>query len=119
MGKYTELVVCHEMTHVVTSHLALPFWLNEGIAMLMTDEYFGKQTVRNDTLLKLDHHKRRISPVNYYRLGELKLRDIRFYYIRAYWMTRYLKETHPNLFDDFMQNRQTNKLIHKKVAAAF
>ncbi len=30
-----EAIACHELTHACLSHLPLPLWLNEGIAMMM------------------------------------------------------------------------------------
>lgn len=116
--KYTEMVVCHEMTHIFTGHLSLPFWLNEGIAMLTVDQYFGRQTIGNDTLSHLKHVKQKVRPIDYYKVWELSLRRIGYYYIRAYWMTRYLREAHPDLIDDFVKNRQSDKLIQRKISAA-
>src|SRR5262249_54740339 len=45
-----RVVVCHEMTHAVTAHLGLPWWLNEGLAMITEEGFLGTQTVRADTL---------------------------------------------------------------------
>jgi len=41
---------CHELVHACSSHLRLPMWLNEGIAMVTVDRFVGEQTVRMDTL---------------------------------------------------------------------
>jgi hypothetical protein len=30
-------IVCHELTHACSSHLDLPTWLNEGLAMVSVD----------------------------------------------------------------------------------
>ena len=46
-------IVCHELTHAFSSHLKLPTWLHQGLAMVTSDRGLEKQTVRSDTLLLL------------------------------------------------------------------
>ena len=47
-------ITCHELTHAFTSHLHLPTWLNEDLAMVMVDKFFEKCTVQYDTLEVLE-----------------------------------------------------------------
>jgi len=52
-----EGVAVHEMTHALVSHLPLPLWLNEGIAVNTESALTGFPPLRMDKKL-FDHHER-------------------------------------------------------------
>lgn len=87
--------LCHEVTHIVTAHLKLPFWLNEGLAMLATDEFAGMETVKPETRPFL--HARREPLQDTSALSRLTADEWLTAYAQAYWMTRTLAEKHPTL----------------------
>ena len=49
---------CHELTHAFSSHLKLPMWLKEGLAMVSVDKYAGKPTVKS----RISGHARKWYP---------------------------------------------------------
>jgi hypothetical protein len=57
-----QSITCHELAHAFTSHLSLPTWLKEGLAMLTVHRYFDKPTVRHESLELLQHSSRKASP---------------------------------------------------------
>jgi hypothetical protein len=98
---YLKWTICHELTHAVTKRLGLPFWLNEGIAMLTTDFYAGKPTILEAT--------RQLKPVPLLRTSAgLASRSSDFWlqqYAQAYWKTRFLFETQPEALRRALQAR--------------
>jgi len=50
-----ERVMSHELTHALVSHLPLPLWLNEGIAVTMEEAIAGGMHARR-TVELLDQH---------------------------------------------------------------
>jgi hypothetical protein len=112
-----EHILCHEMTHAFSSHLDLPFWLNEGIAMVSVDMYFGKQTVREDTLKYLKNSVLRQYHVEYSDLPEMKKESIAYYYTRGYWITRFLMEQYPGLLKQMLKKKQSTQSLEKEIAS--
>jgi hypothetical protein len=112
-----EHVTCHELTHAFTCHLALPSWLNEGIAMVAVDQYFGRRTVRPETLEVLSRPSRETGGQDKLPKGDPKaLVDL---YIRAYWVTRYIQETLPVLLRDALSERRDRQVLEAKLAGAY
>ena len=112
-------ITCHELTHAYTSHLRLPTWLNEGLAMVMADWYFAEPTVRLDTLDVLES-----APVKNSRAVRRRLRvdneDAMVYqYVRGYWITRYLEETHPGLLKELLSRRRRHAELEGEIAHAY
>ena len=52
-----EAVVAHEYTHAFLAHLAVPLWLNEGIAVTMEDAVTGASPLRIDAEAFARHRK--------------------------------------------------------------
>lgn len=52
-----EATAAHEMTHACLSHLPIPLWLNEGMAVTIEDELCGTQPLTM-TKERLDEHHR-------------------------------------------------------------
>ncbi len=111
-------IVCHELTHAFSSHLALPTWINEGLAMVSADKCMDKPTVRLDTLQILrdaDYTRGSAEQIN---LKTQSREQIIFLYVRGYWLTRYLAEIHPQLVVEFLSERLDHTEIESKISAA-
>jgi len=106
------------MTHAFSANLKLPLWLNEGIAMVTVDKYFGRSTVKSNTLQSLNPNRRRRSVVNYRNLSEMKRENIIYAYVRGYWIVRFLMDMCPGLLNDLMKKKQSHRAIEKKIASA-
>lgn len=111
---------CHELTHAFTSHLGLPMWLNEGLAMVTVDKFTGKPTVKPETVQALAQPPRDTSPGRYRQLRGEAMDDLVFYHcVRGYWLTRYLENTQPDLLRDLLQKKLGHGALESKVAAAY
>ncbi len=53
---YAESIISHEMTHSLLSHLPIPLWLNEGMAVTIEDMITGSAPLRMDNEL-FERHK--------------------------------------------------------------
>lgn len=113
-----EHIACHELTHAYSAHLHLPMWLNEGIAMVAVDRYFGKQTVKSSTLNALARFSPKHRNWKYRDLSRMKNEDIAYQYSRGYWITRFLLQRHPDLLQEILSRRQSHRSLEKRVAAA-
>lgn len=52
---YAESIAAHEMTHALLSHLPIPAWLNEGMAVSMENMITGSAPLRMDNELYSRH----------------------------------------------------------------
>jgi hypothetical protein len=114
-----QSITCHELVHAFTSHLKLPNWLKEGLAMLAVDKYFGKTTVKKESLdeLKQMSEKRGLPENDKLQLGD---EDAMVYqYAQGYWLTRYIDETQPGLLIELLSKRHQPKELSDKVANAY
>jgi hypothetical protein len=113
-----QSVTCHELAHAFASHLSLPTWLKEGLAMLTVDKYFDKPTVRHESLELLQHSSRKASPAGTQQL-DIEDQDATVYqYVRGYWLTRYLEETQPGLLKGLLSQGLDRKDLEGEVIAA-
>jgi hypothetical protein len=112
-----EHVVCHELTHAFSAHLSLPLWLNEGIAMLAVDRYFGHGTVRSESrdLVCSGRHAR---PADYRQLPRMRPEAIARDYARGYWLTRLLAEEHPDVLRALLAGKLHHSAIERKAGDA-
>ena len=110
-----QMVTCHELTHVFTSHLRLPMWLNEGLAMVTVDRFFRKQTVREETLEMLTRSSGNIKPGRYWRLRAGNKEALLYHFVRGYWLTRYLQEVQPELLKDLLTKRYRRRILERMV----
>lgn len=111
---------CHELTHAFTSHLGLPMWLNEGVAMVTVDKFAGKPTIKHETLQALAQPPQDTSPGRYRQLrGEAMDNLVFFHCVRGYWLTRYLEDTQPDLLKDLLRQKHNHGGLESKVAAAY
>lgn len=107
--KFTH-IACHEITHALTSKYAFPTWLNEGVAMVAVDEFQGSETVKRESLLLLDQSGSATS-------SKLNSLDNRLVYVRGYWLTRFLLESHPQAVLKLFQSQdQTEVEIETQIA---
>ena len=84
-----RLILCHRMSHAFTEQLSLPYWLDEGTAMLLHEGYLNKRIMRQDTLELIEASLNQKAPR---RLLET---DSMLLYARGYWRTRFIAETQP------------------------
>jgi hypothetical protein len=111
---------CHELTHAFTSHLGLPMWLNEGLAMVTVDAFAAMSTVKSETIQALDQPPQNTNPGRYRQLRGEMVEDLVFYhYVRGYWLTRYLEDTQPDLLRDLLRQRCSPGALESQVAAAY
>jgi hypothetical protein len=100
-----QRIVCHELTHAFTADLSLPVWLYEGLAMVATDAYFGRPTVHPETVSEIAGT---LAVMQQMGAQVLNLEDheatVRLY-LRAYWITRYLDEAHPDILRKLLSQR--------------
>jgi len=119
MSKKVQHITCHELTHAFTAHLKLPMWLNEGLAMVAVDRFFGKPTVKHDTIESLARSSQRTSPGRYRKLTVDDPDAIVYQYVRGYWLTRYIEDTQPELLRNLLSQRSSHRELESKVAAAY
>jgi hypothetical protein len=110
-------ITCHELTHASTAQLRLPLWLNEGLAMRAVDHYFGRPTVRMDTLELLGGEKSH-GPGSYRGLDLKAEERILVQISRGYWLTRYLEECHEALLGGWLHKRSRRRHIDTALAQA-
>ncbi|MBN1976075.1 MAG: hypothetical protein JW918_01635 [Anaerolineae bacterium] len=111
---------CHELTHAFTSHLGLPMWLNEGLAMVTVDRFAGKPTIKRETLQALAQPPQDTSPGRYRQLRGEDMDNLMFYHcVRGYWLTRYMQDTQPDLLQDLLRQKHSHGGLESKVAAAY
>ena len=90
-------ITCHEMTHAFSSHLKLPMWLNEGIAMVTVDLLLGKPTIKRETLEIIRAWPQKSKSPTYREMSRAGGEEIAYQTTRGYWITRYLEEKHAGL----------------------
>ncbi len=119
VGQKVQHVTCHELVHAFTAHLKLPMWLNEGLAMLTVDRYFGEPTVRPETLETLARAPQGTSPGRYRKLRVKDQDGMVYHYVRGYWLTRYIEDTRPGWLKGILERRYRHKTLESKVASAY
>lgn len=119
MDEKLRAIVCHELTHAFTSHLGLPVWLKEGLAMVTVDRYLGRETVRQETLSVLSASSGRLTPRGRARLDVDDRETLVYLYAFGYWITRYLDEIAPDLLRDLLSRKRRPDHIEACIAGAF
>lgn len=110
---------CHELTHAFSSHLKLPMWLKEGLAMVSVDKYAGKLTVMSETLDMLANGNPDSSSRSY-RAGRITDQDGLVYeVVRGYWLTRYLEDTQPQLLLELLEKRHKPNILEGMMSDAY
>jgi hypothetical protein len=113
-----QSITCHELVHAFTSHLPLPTWLKEGLAMLTVDRYFDKPMARQETLGSLQNASRKVRPGGSEQL-DIEDQDATIYqYVRGYWLTRFLEETQPGLLKGLLSQGLDQKQLEGKIVVA-
>ena len=110
---------CHELTHAFSSHLKLPMWLKEGLAMVSVDKYAGKPTVKSESLDMLANGTPDSSSRSYHA-GRITDQDGLVYeVVRGYWLTRYLEDTQPQLLLELLKKQHKPNMLENKIADAY
>lgn len=111
-------ILAHELTHACTSHLRLPAWLHEGLAMVASDHLLGKATVLPESrrfiraaYLTQERQKRAYQGRD--REGLLAL------YAAGYWLVRWLEEMQPAILKSLLNERRRPQEVVEHVAGAF
>lgn len=112
-------IACHELTHAFTSHLSLPAWLNEGLAMVTVDQCLKKRTVKFETLDNLKASLGDNNPSEKIDLKSQNREQITRIYIRGYWLTRFLLESQPELLRSFLETPMSNQEVESKIAEVY
>lgn len=86
--------------------------------MLTAEKYLGHQTVQPSTLHAIRQRAGKVSPVAYAQFRYLQDVDIAYQYTRGYWITRYLYETHPDLFHPISMQSPSSEPYINRIAAA-
>lgn len=110
-------ISCHELTHAFTSHLSLPAWLHEGLAMVTVDQCLKKTTVKRETLEILKNTLDEVKPSEKIDLRSQNKEDIITLYIRGYWLTRFLLESQPDLIKSLLGEAYSNQELESKISA--
>ncbi len=112
-----RLNTCHELTHAHTTHIRPVSWLYEGAAMVATDDFAGKPTVRAETLGLLE----RPGTSGPEKLQRLTVHDedamVR-HYVRGYWLTRYLEDERPGLLKGLLAQRLAPQAVETAIGSA-
>ncbi|NIM95221.1 MAG: hypothetical protein GTO18_16105 [Anaerolineales bacterium] len=111
-------ITCHELVHAFSSHLRLPSWLNEGLAMVTVDYLAGEPTVKVETLETLRSRAGRDRPKGYRQLSVKDPDSMIYHYVRGYWITRYVLEADPESLVSLLKERMRSKELEQKLAAS-
>jgi hypothetical protein len=114
-----QTVTCHELTHAFSSHLNLPSWLKEGLAMVTVDRFSEKATVQQGTL---DLLERWTDKAGYGGIQKIRLerQDAAIYlYVRGYWLTRWVEDVRPGLLRELLSKRYGEGVVERRLASAF
>lgn len=109
-------LLCHELTHAFTSHLRLPAWLNEGLAMVTVDAFLGKQSVLPETVETLRKLQGKPGTGSYLKAYSRDLTGVVYIYTRGYWITRYIEEMRPELIRELLQKRRSHADLESRLA---
>ncbi len=92
-------------------------WLNEGVAMVSVDRYFGKQTVKNSTLKIAAGVWAKHRDGAYPDFSRMKHEEVVYHYARGYCFARFLQQCHPDLLQEIMSVRQRQHSLEKRLAS--
>ena len=109
-------ITCHEIVHAYSNSRGLPPWLNEGIAMVTVDRFFGYPTVKPQTLEMLGTVDAPLR--SYLWLPKLTDSELVKLYARGYWITRYLMEEHPVVLRKLVRRRVGIRIPERLIAQA-
>lgn len=88
-------LTCHELVQACTSQMALPAWMNEGLATLTVEKFMRSPVIRADTLDLLREVEIKGPPPGYRQMARLSKEEIAYQAVRSHWLVRYLEETRP------------------------
>jgi hypothetical protein len=106
-----KMITCHELTHASTAPLKLPAWLNEGLAMIAVDGYFGYSTVQAETLSSVKNTQPKISPRSYRQLHRADTDALVYLYVRGYWITRFFHQRYLEALRTILSTRRKHSTL--------
>ncbi len=109
-------IVCHELTHAFSSHLQLPPWMNEGLAMVSVDRCLGRRTVLYETLQLLDGGDQADMSADKINLSAQTREEIVLLYVRGYWLTRFLADTHQDMINTLLKEPRSPQELEGLIA---
>jgi hypothetical protein len=112
-------IVSHELTHAFSSHLQLPTWLHEGLAMVTSDRSLEKQTVRADTLTLLKDSSHKLKSTEKINLKAQSREEIVLIYVRGYWLTRYLAQSSPKFLKSLLKEHLNQENLELRIAEQY
>jgi len=106
---------CHELTHAFSLHLPLAGWLREGLTTYTVDRFFGRPTIKPETLdlvlnLATGEDLLNVKPFDVSNPDRTIAR-----FLQGYWLTRYLEETHPGVIRSFLQTSISSSEMHRSI----
>jgi hypothetical protein len=111
-------IVCHELTHACSSHLKLPIWMHEGLAMVSADKCLGMPTLLPETLQLLNNGDTTENTSGKLALKTQSRDEVILLYVRGYWLTRYLVDNYPDLVTDLLKKRYGQHEIENLIASS-
>ena len=115
VNESVQHTTCHELVHAFTTHLKLPGWLNEGLALRMTDYYFGKPIIKMNSLQILEKDSKVQDLGDYRSLSAQDMDNLLYIYLRGYWITRYLDETNTGFLKSLLSHPLTHSALECKI----
>jgi hypothetical protein len=89
---------------------------HEGVAMLSVDEHFQNENIRRDTLDLLNEGRGAVGASNALGFAKLEPDEIVCVYARGYWLTRFLRERHPDILRSFLTLERTAEEFDAELA---
>ena len=119
MKEKVQHITCHELVHACSAHLKLPFWLNEGLAMVTVDRFLNKTTIKPETLELLRNYDPKASPPTYREVSRMDGKAIAYHSVRGYWLVRFLEEKHPGFIRRVFSLHMDARQIEGEMADLF
>jgi hypothetical protein len=96
--------------------LKLPAWLNEGLAAMTVDRFWGKWKIRKDTLGLARNFRPKERPPTYRRHSRQGEKAIAYHPVRGYGPVQFLEEKCPGLLKRLFSSSQMPADIEREIA---
>jgi hypothetical protein len=111
-----QQVTCHELVHACSSHLTLPMWLNEGLAIFTAEQFIRKPLIKSETLEMIKVFYPKSAPPSYKMLARMDMEKIAYHTIRGYWIVKYLETAYTGLLISLLSQHLDSSLIDRRLA---
>lgn len=95
-------------THVCINDLEIPYWLEEGISLVMMEHYDGEQSLDKTSLTTIQEKVERGFDVEEINLHDEE--DYKYLYTKGYWTVKYLEDEYPGLLKEVINQFQKNEI---------